>query len=187
MMRVLCTSLFQRAVCLPTPCVINRHHIYLPRASSTHVFSRRAFYHHFQPKSAVLRLYSLQIHRTVGIVVVSTYPVRYQPTWSATAPITLKISGFKPSVHSKLPPCGYRSPVYLPRALSTHIFVRVVYAAKCVAISIKAINFTASKLCFCTFSVASSTITPPFSDATRILQVDGARGFVAVRRKRRNI
>ena len=118
---------------------------------------------------------------------VSTYPVRHQPTWSATAPITLKISGFKPSVHSKLPPCGYRSPVYLPRALSTHIFVVVVYSSpaallqpQCVSISIKQHRFQAV---FTIFSVTPSTnvrcfslSTPPFSDATRILQVDGARG-----------
>ena len=73
-------------------------------------------------------------------------------------------------------PCGYRSPVYLPRALSTHIFVRVVYTAKCVAISIKITSFTALIPCFCTFSVAFSIVTPPFSDATRKTHVDGARG-----------
>ena len=110
---------------------------------------------------------------------VSTYPVRYQPMWLSLRLWVSQLYLPTPCVINPrgLPcTCGYRSPVYLPRALSTHIFVVVVYAAICVAISIKTINFTASELCFCTFSVASGTITPPFSDATRILQVDGARG-----------
>ena len=100
---------------------------------------------------------------------VSTYPVRHQPTSHLHTPCVINPCGFPCT-------CGYRSCIYLPHASSTHIFVRVVYTAKCVAISIKTINFIASELCFCTFSVASGTITPPFSDATRKTQVDGARG-----------